>query len=592
MLHAVSLSLNTAWKLDKLRVIYEILYNLIKQFFNVFYGVYFLRIILVYVETGRELLSIFFVLCFMLFVNLCFYLINNYFKEVYLPRFDVKLKQYVYEKTVTIASGIPYDVYNQPEFLDLYKRVLDNTAAGMKTVIESLGTMSGLIVALGMVAFYVVQVDVFAILLSIFPLIYSYFISEKSEIYRFKLKKITTLSERKKDYARRVFYLPQYAKELKMTSIAREIRRIYDEGTEEKIFQHKKIGKKIALLRFIELCIGDVFIVMLPVAYVACKVLLGSSLMIGDFIGIAQSITYFSWDLEWFFSMIVDIKSASLALGEYDEYIRKYTSGAEEKKEHLAVPDGSEPFSLVCEDVAYAYPGKPEGEYALHDVSFTVRQGEKIAVVGENGAGKSTLVYLLMHLLSSTKGAIRLNGRDLNDFSSEELKSFFGAVLQDFHLYPLSVRENISVNGPLDDETLWSAIHKVGLDDSITDLDLPLTREFSDEGLELSGGQQQRLALTRVIANGYPFIILDEPTSALDPITEQEIYRLIFEAAADKTLLFISHRLSTTRFVDRILVLKDGTIAEEGNHRELMEKKGYYHYLYTLQENMYRERST
>jgi len=145
--------------------------------------------------------------------------------------------------------------------------------------------------------------------------------------------------------------------------------------------------------------------------------------------------------------------------------------------------------------------------------------------------------------------------------------------------------------GPLDDEVLWAAIRKVGLQNRISDLDSPLTREFSDEGLELSGGEQQRLALTRVIANNYPFIILDEPTSALDPITEQEIYQLLFQAVSDKTLLFISHRLSTTRFVDRILVLKDGTIVEAGSHQELMEKNGYYHYLYTLQRNMYRERT-
>lgn len=456
--------------------------------------------------------------------------------------------------------------------------------------------MCGLIVALSMVAVYVVRVDIFAILLSIVPLLFSCFISEKSEIYQFKLNKITTLSERKKDYARRVFYLPQYAKELKMTSISREVQRIYDEGTGEKVFQYKKIGRRIALLRFIEWCIGDVFIIMMPVVYVAVRALMGASLMIGDFVGIAQSITYFSWDLEWFFNMIVEIKSASLYIGEYEEYKKKYNPNEESEKvlEQENCPTGMDeqtPFSLVCNNVAYAYHGMPEEEYALHDINITIQQGEKVAIVGENGAGKTTLVYLLMHILSSTKGTIQLNGKDLNDFAPDQLKNFFGAVLQDFHLYPLSVRENICINGPLDDEVLWAAIRKVGLQNRISDLDSPLTREFSDEGLELSGGEQQRLALTRVIANNYPFIILDEPTSALDPITEQEIYQLLFQAVSDKTLLFISHRLSTTRFVDRILVLKDGTIVEAGSHQELMEKNGYYHYLYTLQRNMYRERT-
>ncbi len=590
MLKAIGLSIKTAWKIDKTRVFYEIVYNLVKQFFNVFYGVYFLRTILVYVETGRDLYSIFLILCFMLTVNIIFYFLNNYFKEVYLPRFEIEINQYIYEKIVTRTSQVPYDLYLQPEFLDKYKRVLDNTVPNIQKILSALGTMSGLIIALFMVAAYIIQVDPFAILLSVFPLLYSYFISKKGEIYQFKLNQKTTHANRKKEYARRIFYLPQYAKEIKMTSISKAIQNIYDEAVKENIRQYKEIGKKITLFRFVELCIGDVFIIMLPVAYVAVRILMGSSFMIGDFIGIAQSITYFSWDLEWFFDMILEIMSASLYIGEYEAYMKA------EEKEDIQEKSADESadlssFSLVCQDVAYAYSGSREGIYALHDIHLTIRQGEKIAIVGENGAGKTTLVYLLMHMLSCTKGTIRLNDRDLDDFAPDQLKRFFGVVLQDFHLYPLSVRENICVNGSIDDDTLWSAIHKMGLQGCITDLDVRLTKEFSDDGLELSGGQQQKLALTRVIANPYPFIILDEPTSALDPITEQEIYQMMFQAVTGKTLLFISHRLATTRFVDRILVLKDGTIIEEGSHQQLMDARGYYHSLYTLQENMYRERS-
>lgn len=590
MLKAICLSVKTAWQIDKVRVFYEIFYNLVKQFFNVFYGVYFLRTILAYIETGRDLYSILFILCFMLTVNIIFYLLNNYFKEVYLPRFDLKISQYMYEKIVIRTSKVPYDIYNQPEFLDQYKRVLDNTVPNMQKTLSALGTMSGLIIALLMVAIYVIQVDVFAILLSVFPLLYSYFISEKGEVYQFQLNQKTTNSNRKKEYARRIFYLPQYAKEIKMTSISRAVQNTYDEGVKENIQQYKEIGKKITLFHFIELCIGDVFMIMLPVAYVAIRVLTGSSLMIGDFIGIAQSITYFSWDLEWFFDMILEIKSASLYIGEYETYMKVEEKEQDWEKGMNESADISS-FSLVCKDVAYAYPGSHEGIYALHDINLTIRQGEKIAIVGENGAGKTTLVYLLMHMLSCTKGTIRLNDKNLDDFAPDQLNCFFGVVLQDFHLYPISVRENICVNGSLDDAALWSAIRKMGLQDCITDLDARVTKEFSDDGLELSGGQQQKLALTRVIANSYPFIILDEPTSALDPIAEREIYQLMFQAVTDKTLLFISHRLATTRFVDRILVLKDGTIIEEGSHQQLMDAQGYYHYLYTLQENMYRERS-
>ncbi len=589
MLKTICFSIKTAWKIDKVRVFYELFYNILKQFFNVFYGVYFLRTILVYIETDRGLSSILWILCLMLAVNIAFYLLNHYFKEVYLPRFDLKLSQYMYEKMVIPASRVPYDIYNQPAFMDRYNRVLENTVPNIQKALSALGVMSGLVIALLMVAVYILPVDPFAILLSVVPLLYSYFISRKGEAHQFELDQKTTNANRKKEYARRVFYLPRYAKELKMTSVSHVVQNIYDEGAEEIIRLHGTVGKKVALFRFVKACIGDVFIVMLPVAYVAIRILTGSSLLIGDFIGIAQSITFFSWDLEWFFDMLLDIKSASLYIGEYEAYLKAADSASVQAEGPDPVMDAS-PFSLVCENASYRYPGNPENGCALKGINLTIRQGEKIAIVGENGSGKTTLVHLLMHLLSCTEGSVSLNGRDLNAFAPGQLNRFFGAVLQDFHLYPLSVRENICVNGPLEDEALWQAIQKMGLRDCIPSLDVRLTKEFSDDGLELSGGQQQKLALTRVIANDYPFIILDEPTSALDPIAEQEIYERMFRAAADKTLLFISHRLATTQFVDRILVLKDGAIVEEGSHRQLMEAKGYYHFLYNLQKDLYREK--
>ena len=194
-----------------------------------------------------------------------------------------------------------------------------------------------------------------------------------------------------------------------------------------------------------------------------------------------------------------------------------------------------------------------------------------------------------MHLLSCTKGTINLCGQNIETFRHEQLKSFFGVILQDFNLYPISVRDNININGTINDSEIWNALDKVGLTDKVTNLNTRITREFSDDGLELSGGQQQKMALCRVIANHYPFVILDEPTSALDPLTEQEIYQLLAQTLSDRTMLFISHRLATTQFVDRILVMKDGTIVETGSHNELMKKNGYYSYLYTLQENMYKE---
>ncbi len=238
----------------------------------------------------------------------------------------------------------------------------------------------------------------------------------------------------------------------------------------------------------------------------------------------------------------------------------------------------------------YQYPGSKEDVFALRDVSVEIRSGETIAIVGENGAGKTTFISLLVNLISSSSGGVLLNGLDINSYACDELKSFFGVVLQDYQIYPVSIRDNLSINGAIATPEIMEAVQRVGLQNRIHDIDKVIGKELSDDGLVLSGGERQRLALARMIANDFPVVILDEPTSALDALTERKMNTIILDALKDtnRTLIFISHRLSTTKLVDRILVFDDGRIIEEGNHMELMEKEGLYSKLYHAQSNMYK----
>lgn len=577
--------LRTIWETDRKSIFMCIGFNLIKQLLNVFYGVYFLRLILVHIETDQDMGGVLWVLFMMLAINVIFHFGSQYYKTVYLPAFETKLQQRIYEQIADRASGIPYEQYNRPEFLDLYKRLLDNTAPNMIKILNSAGTMFGLLEAFVLILIYIVRIDWTAVILAIIPLFYSYGVGEKAAEYRLELDRELAGPARKKEYAKRVFYLPQYAKELKTTSVSGVVMQIFNAGADETIRLYKKLGKKIGVLNFVELIIGDVLVIMFPVAYVAVRILTGHMLLIGDFIGVAQSITTFGWDIKWFFDEIISIKSASLYIGEFREYsqndqaFEKGNAGLEKRKD----------FTLSCRDVSYSYQGKSGEKCALHHINITINSGEIIAVVGENGAGKTTFTNILSNLLSCTNGQVLLNGADIETYAPEALQSFFGVVHQDYHLFPMSVRENICVNGSLSDDVIFKALKSMGLDQKIQDLDMQITREFSDDGLVLSGGEGQRLALARVVANQYPFVILDEPTSALDPLTERDINRSVIEAMADKdrTLLFISHKLSTTRLVDRILVFQDGTIIEEGNHKQLMEKKGHYYEMYTTQQSMY-----
>ena len=572
--------------IDKKSLLICITYNLIKQLMNVFYGVHFIRMILAGLETKRSFGHILAVLVFMFVINILFSRFNQYYKDIYLPIFKLKVDYYMNEKIMRKANSIPYDIANSPEELDKYNRIIKNSSEMIMQAYQSFGLVCGLLEAFIMVLYYIINVDIFAIVLSSFPLLYSYFLAEKSAEFKYELDKKISSFSRKKEYAKRVFYLHNYTAEIRTSKIGRIVKGIYQEGFMQTEDAYLRNGKKIALIAFFELLLGDAISMVLPLVYVVIRMLCGAQYLMGDFIGITQAITIFSSDVEWMLDTMLELKSASLYISDYIDYISQEDDQVREGKKL----DKTNEFHIVFDHVQYQYPGNSEGVLALADVSVDIRSGEKIAVVGENGAGKTTFVSLLVNLISCSNGRILLNGTDINAYGRRELKSFFGVVCQDYQIYPVSIRDNVSINGCVADADIKDAIIKVGLADRINDINLVVGKEINDKGLELSGGERQRLALARVVANKFPVVILDEPTSALDALTERNINQLILSALKDtnRTLIFISHKLSTTKLVDRILVFEHGRIVEQGNHDQLMKKEGLYSRMYNEQSNMYK----
>ena len=572
--------------IDKKSLLICITYNLVKQLMNVFYGVHFIRMILAGLETKRSFGHILAVLVFMFVINILFSRFNQYYKDIYLPIFKLKVDYYMNEKIMRKANSIPYDIANSPEELDKYNRIIKNSSEMIMQAYQSFGLVCGLLEAFIMVLYYIINVDIFAIVLSSFPLLYSYFLAEKSAEFKYELDKKISSFSRKKEYAKRVFYLHNYTAEIRTSKIGRIVKGIYQEGFMQTEDAYLRNGKKIALIAFFELLLGDAISMVLPLVYVVIRMLCGAQYLMGDFIGITQAITIFSSDVEWMLDTMLELKSASLYISDYIDYISQEDDQVREGKKL----DKTNEFHIVFDHVQYQYPGNSEGVLALEDVSVDIRSGEKIAVVGENGAGKTTFVSLLVNLISCSNGRILLNGTDINAYGRRELKSFFGVVCQDYQIYPVSIRDNVSINGCVADADIKDAIIKVGLADRINDINLVVGKEINDKGLELSGGERQRLALARVVANKFPVVILDEPTSALDALTERNINQLILSALKDtnRTLIFISHKLSTTKLVDRILVFEHGRIVEQGNHDQLMKKEGLYSRMYNEQSNMYK----
>ncbi len=250
------------------------------------------------------------------------------------------------------------------------------------------------------------------------------------------------------------------------------------------------------------------------------------------------------------------------------------------------------PPQIDLENVCFAYPGAKD--MVLSNLSMKVNAGEKIAIVGVNGAGKTTLMKLICGLLRPASGRILINGKDMEDMTSEERYAWFSCAFQDIQFLPLSVRENISLQETTEDEKVWHCLELAGIRRDIEKLpkglDTMMEKNINEEAVDFSGGQKQKLILARALYRNAGGLILDEPTAALDALAENEIYEKYRTLAANKTSFFVSHRLSSTRFCDRILLLDGGNIAEEGSHEMLLRQKGLYAKMFELQSKYYKQK--
>lgn len=240
-------------------------------------------------------------------------------------------------------------------------------------------------------------------------------------------------------------------------------------------------------------------------------------------------------------------------------------------------------------NVTFAYPNTDKK--ILDNLSFKIAKNETIALVGNNGEGKSTIINLLVRLFRPDEGEILLNGVNINEFKEEELYKMFACIFQQVNIYPYTLGNNISMQETYDLERAKRAIEDVGLKERIEEeknaYERNMSHEVAKDALELSGGQEQKLAISRAVYKDSPILILDEPTANLDALAEHEIYSKLNDLREDRTSIYISHRLSSTKFCDRIILLKGGKIFEEGTHDDLMKKKGEYYEMFTIQGKYY-----
>jgi ATP-binding cassette subfamily B protein len=246
--------------------------------------------------------------------------------------------------------------------------------------------------------------------------------------------------------------------------------------------------------------------------------------------------------------------------------------------------------SIEFRNVSFRYPGS--NTYALKGINLLIRAGEKVSIVGENGAGKTTLVKLLTRLYDPDEGQILVNGLDIRELSQQSLYGLFSVVFQDYRVLPLTMAEAVTISANYSPDKLDPTLEKAGfsatLDKLPNGVNTIVEKSLYEEGVELSGGELQRLAIARALYKDAPIAILDEPTAALDPEMELEVYKRFNDIIGERTTIFISHRLASCRFCDRIVVFSKGEIVEIGGHDELLDRDGLYARMWEAQAKYYR----
>ncbi len=573
------------WKYTPTYIIFSILNGIINGL-NSFVGIMFLKNVMDYLETGEKFikyvnLSVFFLIYWMLMS-----LYQNWYWQIFIPKIKEKLHMELYCGLFKQALRLDLEKYDDPEFYNDFIWSLEQSYLRSTELLRDVELfISHIITSVSLISL-ILTIDVWItlviLLVSIVRMITSNILNterrnrfeEYNPVYRMD------------GYIRRVFMLPDYAKEIRSTDVKEVLLDEFGKNTFKKNDITKKHSRKLII--FGSICnalpfLGEVVIYLLLIR----GILVTETITLGGLAVATNSIWRISWSMRDLINRIMRFHEHAIYIEKvitFMEYQPKIISGA------LAAPEFQK---LTIKGLSFSYKKNDETIMALNNVNMEINKGERIAIVGYNGAGKTTLTKLILRLYDPKDGEILYNGINLKDISIEELHKRTVAVFQDYRIFAATIAENVVAGETVEqnrDKILKALKHSTfdskleKLPDGINTI---LTREFYDDGTQLSGGEQQKLAIARAFYKDADIIVLDEPSSALDPDAEYELNNSISEYAKDKTIIYISHRLSTTRNADRIYMFEKGEIIEQGSHDELMKIGGKYAYMFNLQAEKY-----
>lgn len=582
-------ALKLVWQTDKKLLIGYLINMTVNGIFSMFVqNILFLKILLSIIDRKGSFEEYFRSLLLFLGVSVFLKAVNwlsNYMRQAATKNVLKGLNNLVFRKAISLDVSC----YEDPAFYDKYQRATNVLSwSYFDAICSCVSVIIGNTAALLLVIGTVTAIDpMYLLFLLPVALVFVIEIIKSKLVYKRDLE--MTKNNRVKAYIQRTVFLKDFSKDMRTSNIFAVLMHRFKAAIDANVLILKKYGVKLFLFSMVSSLFSEFIPIIGTYAFAGYQFIYKSNLTISGFSVVLSSINSVRESIMPIvnnFEMITQMAYYFQNLRDFFDYEPKVENGKQECVEFQ---------SLEFKNVSFRYPSAEKN--SLTDVSFKINRGETVALVGVNGAGKSTIVKLLLRFYDATEGEILLNGRNIKEYDLASLRRSYGAVFQDYRNFAVSVFENIMCHECTDEEKkiAQKALMQSGIWDKISGLpkggDTVITKEFEKDGIGLSGGENQKVSVARLFAKDFQFAVLDEPSSALDPIAEYKMYENLIEVTKDKTVMYISHRLSSAVLSDKIIVISGGGVIETGSHKELLSSGGEYSRMFTLQASSYNKES-
>lgn len=580
--------IKTVFKKDKMVFIYFTIYTITAGLFPVI-GIVFPRLIINGIIEGKNFNTLFGIIGLMGGLLIVFGVVSEYLKQLKDVNF-LAIRISEFNNMADYYLKAKYENVENPVWIDKTEksmRTLDNDGSGYQGTLSNIFLMFAMILSIAIYVYLVTVFNAWILLAIAVGMLISILCNKFAKDISYKNQ-----DKINRQYRRYSYYINttsdfSCAKDIRVYGLKRKILGSFKKETLSYIKILNYIKNRQYLLGVLEL-----FAVLIKEGiayYLLIKAVVNSQIGLGDFTMYVAAIAAISQTLNAVAKIVSDSYEWLGYTMDYYNLLESYT----DDEVNGVLPSDTDTFKIEFKNVSFKYPNTEQ--YILKNFNFTIEKGTKLAIVGVNGAGKSTIVKLITGLFEPTEGEILINGMKIIELNKIQYYKQFSVVFQDVNIYSFSVRENVSMKNAsdTDDGLVIECLESVGLWDKIKELphglDTNMLKIIDEEGIELSGGQNQKLAIARALYQGGKCVILDEPTAALDALAEAEIYRGFNHLVDNKTAIYISHRLASTKFCDKIALFSKDGLEEYGNHNELIEKKGLYYEMFVTQGKYYQK---